>query len=127
MMDDARADSSANGTMVKVPLSSDDQRHASVVPGAPGVDDDLIRDHKGRVKADAANQGFLARVIGRKLAQEGLGAGAGDGAEPLGQSHRGSCRRHCPRRSPSLASGLIAISIANGAPSSMSSGLAIAS
>jgi hypothetical protein len=73
------ADSSANRTMVKVPLSSDDQRHASVVPGAPGVDDDLIRDHKGRVKADAANQGggFLARVIGRKLAQEGLGTGAG--------------------------------------------------
>ena len=64
-----------------------------VRPGAAGVDDDLVRDHERRVEADAelADQrgGFLARVLGRELVQERLGAGAGDGAEPLGQVFAG--------------------------------------
>ena len=56
---------------------------------AAGVDDDLVGDHERRVKADAEladqRRSFLARVIGGKLVEERLGAGAGDGAEPLGQ------------------------------------------
>ncbi len=57
------------------------------------IDGDFVRDHEGRIKADAelANErgGFLASVFGRKLVQEGLGAGAGDGAKPLGQVFAG--------------------------------------
>ena len=64
-----------------------------VGPGAAGVDHDFVRDHERRVKADAelADEGrrFLARVIGRKLVEEGLGAGAGDRAEALGQVFAG--------------------------------------
>ena len=60
-----------------------------VGPGAARVDHDLVGDHEGGIKADAEladnGGGFLARVLGRKLVQEGLGAGAGDGAEPAGQ------------------------------------------
>ncbi len=97
--------------------------------GAAGVDGHVVGDHEGRIEADAelADEGcgFLARVLGGELVEERLGAGAGDGAE-----------RRCVRSSrvmPTplsekvrvLASGLIAISIAKGAPSSTSSGLAI--
>ena len=39
--------------MVNAPLPSDDQRQASSAPGAARVDDDLVRDHEGRVEADA--------------------------------------------------------------------------
>src|SRR5208282_6857619 len=52
-------------------------------PSAARVDHDLVGDHESGIKTDAelANYGggFLARVFGRKLVQEGLGAGAGDG------------------------------------------------
>ena len=60
---------------------------------AAGVDDDLVRHHERRVEADAEladeGGGFLARLFGRKLVEEGLGAGAGDGAKPLGQVFAG--------------------------------------
>ena len=58
-----------------------------------GVDDDLVRDHERRIEADAElpdeRGSFLARVFRRKLVQEGLGAGAGDGAKPLRQVFAG--------------------------------------
>ena len=61
--------------------------------GAAGVDDDLVRDHERRVEADAEladeRGGFLARLFRRELVEEGLGAGAGDGAKPLGQVFAG--------------------------------------
>ena len=58
-----------------------------------GVDGDFVRDHERRVEADAEladeRGGFLAGVFRRKLVEEGLGAGAGDGAKPLGQVFAG--------------------------------------
>ena len=60
-----------------------------VRPGAARVDGDFVRDHERRIEADAElpdeGGGFLARVFGRELVQEGLGAGAGDGAKPARQ------------------------------------------
>ena len=85
--------SRASGAIVNEPLPSDDQRQASLAPGAAGVDGDFVRDHEGRVEADAEladeGGGFLARVLRGKLVQEGLGAGAGDGAEAFGQVFAG--------------------------------------
>ena len=79
--------------MVKAPLPSDDQRQASIGPSAARGDHDLVGDHESGIKTDAEladnGGGFLARVFGRKLVQEGLGAGAGDGAETAGQVFAG--------------------------------------
>ena len=62
-------------------------------PGAARVDGHFVRDHERRIEADAElayeGGGFLARVLGRELVEEGLGAGAGDGAKPLGQVFAG--------------------------------------
>ena len=64
-----------------------------VRPGAVRVDGDFVRDHERRIEADAElpdeRGGFLARVFRRKLVEEGLGAGAGDGAKPLRQVFAG--------------------------------------
>ena len=57
--------------------------------GAARFDHDLVGHHEGRIEADAelADQRLrlLARVFRRQLVEEGLGAGAGDGAEARGQ------------------------------------------
>ncbi len=64
-----------------------------VRPGAVRIDGDFVRDHERRIEADAElpdeRGGFLARVFGRELVQEGLGAGAGDGAKPAGEVFAG--------------------------------------
>ncbi len=61
--------------------------------GAAGVDGDFVGHHEGRIEADAElpdeRGGFLARVFGRELVEEGLGAGAGDGAKPVRQVFAG--------------------------------------
>ena len=57
--------------------------------GAARLDHDLVGDHEGGIEADAelADQRLrlLAGVLGGQLVEEGLGAGAGDGAEARGQ------------------------------------------
>ena len=99
-----------------------------VRPGAVGVDRDFVRHHERRVEADAElpdeGGGFLARVFRRQLVQEGLGAGAGDRAQPWVKSSR-VMPTPLSEKVSVLASGLIVIVIANGSPSSISSGLAI--
>ena len=58
-------------------------------PGGTRFDHDLVGDHEGRIEADAEladeSRSFLARFLRRQPVEEGLGAGTGDGAEPLGQ------------------------------------------
>ena len=79
--------------MVKAPLPSDDQRQASIGPARRVSTVTSSATMKDGVEADAEladeGGGFLARVFGRELVQEGLGAGAGDGAEPAGQVFAG--------------------------------------
>ena len=81
----AGASASGSGATEKAPLPSDDQRHASLGPGAAGLDDDLVGDHERRIEADAELADevgrLLAGVFGGEPVEERAGAGAGDGAE----------------------------------------------
>ena len=80
-------------------MPSDDQRQASSVPGAAGLDDDLVGDHERRIEADAelADQigRLLAGVFGGEPVEERARAGAGDGAERVDELGAASCRRRC--------------------------------
>ncbi len=55
----------------------------------PRVDRHFVGDHEGGIEADAEladkRRGLLARILGGELVEKRLGAGAGDGAEPLRQ------------------------------------------
>ena len=82
-----RPDASASAGAISKPAPPEEvQVQVSVRAGLAARDGDLVRDHERRIEADAELADQAAAVLGLvELADEGAGAGAGDGAEVVDQ------------------------------------------